>query len=144
LFGFGPVVQDGFGIGYIIKDSGLQYSVSSKHRQTRRYVHTLRTTLLDLKELLNPISSMEVRGCHRQSLAAIKQQVAEANAYDDFFGEDADDVVTPMVPKPLEKNDSFSRYYRSVTRRGSISIEKLSQLGENLDLNAAHEQDTDE
>ena len=40
LFGFGPVVQDGFGIGYIIRDSGLQYSISSKHRQTERFAHT--------------------------------------------------------------------------------------------------------
>ena len=36
LFGFGPVVPDGFGIGYIIRDSGLQYTVTSKHRQTER------------------------------------------------------------------------------------------------------------
>ena len=30
LFGFGPVVNDGFGIGFIIKEDGLQYSISSK------------------------------------------------------------------------------------------------------------------
>ncbi|EED89384.1 carnitine acetyl transferase, partial [Thalassiosira pseudonana CCMP1335] len=52
LFGFGPVVQDGFGIGYIIRDSGLQYSISSKHRQTKRYAHTLKQTLIDMGKLL--------------------------------------------------------------------------------------------
>lgn len=29
LFGFGPVVSDGFGIGYIIKEDGIAVSVSS-------------------------------------------------------------------------------------------------------------------
>ena len=27
LFGFGPVVSDGFGIGYIIKEEGLQVDI---------------------------------------------------------------------------------------------------------------------
>lgn len=143
LFGFGPVVQDGFGIGYIIKDNGLQYSISSKHRQTQRYVHTLRSTLLELKELLNPVSSIEVRGVHRQSLKAMKQQAAEFNAYDDFWGEGAD-VMTPKVtrPKQLQRLDSFSRYYRTVVRHGSISSQELSQHGEPLDLEVVHENDT--
>lgn len=60
LFGFGPVVQDGFGIGYIIRDDGLQYSISSKHRQTARYAHTLKQTLLDLGALMQPLSSVKV------------------------------------------------------------------------------------
>jgi carnitine O-acetyltransferase len=38
LFGFGPVVPDGFGIGYIVKDDAISYSVCSKLRQTYRYV----------------------------------------------------------------------------------------------------------
>lgn len=60
LFGFGPVVQDGFGIGYIIRDTGVQYSISSKHRQTERYAHTLKQTLIDMGGLLQPLSSVKV------------------------------------------------------------------------------------
>ena len=45
LFGFGPVVADGFGIGYIIKDECISFCAASKHRQTERYLHTLSTTL---------------------------------------------------------------------------------------------------
>ena len=41
LFGFGPVSPEGYGIGYIIKDDGIQFCVSSKHRQTARYIMTL-------------------------------------------------------------------------------------------------------
>lgn len=54
LFGFGPVVPDGFGVGYIIKDHGLQYSISSKHRQTNRYALSLKETLMEMQELLKP------------------------------------------------------------------------------------------
>mmetsp|Transcript_38663 Transcript_38663/g.93477 ORF Transcript_38663/g.93477 Transcript_38663/m.93477 type:complete len:811 (-) Transcript_38663:205-2637(-) len=52
LFGFGPVVPDGFGVGYIIKDRSIYYSISSKHRQTARYAHALRVTLRDMAATL--------------------------------------------------------------------------------------------
>jgi hypothetical protein len=73
----------------------------------------------------------------------MKQQAAEFNAYDDFWGEGAD-VMTPKVtrPKQLHRLDSFSRYYRTVVRHGSISSQELSQHGEPLDLEVVHENDT--
>ncbi|KAI8975933.1 acyltransferase ChoActase/COT/CPT [Pilobolus umbonatus] len=52
LFGFGPVVSNGFGIGYIIKEDGIAFVASSKHRQTRRLLDTLNTYLLDIQKLL--------------------------------------------------------------------------------------------
>lgn len=51
-FGFGPTSGDGFGIGYIIKDDGLSICVSSKHRQTRRFVDTLESYLLEIRRIL--------------------------------------------------------------------------------------------
>ncbi|WFD36414.1 carnitine O-acetyltransferase [Malassezia cuniculi] len=41
IFGFGPVVQDGFGIGYIIQNDRLTVCASSKHLQTKRFLATL-------------------------------------------------------------------------------------------------------
>lgn len=52
LFGFGPVVDDGFGIGYIIKENALSFVASSKHRQTRRFLDCLRSYLLEMARLL--------------------------------------------------------------------------------------------
>lgn len=52
LFGFGPVVSDGFGIGYIIKEEGIQFCASSKHRQTSRYLKNLENYLLRVQDLL--------------------------------------------------------------------------------------------
>ncbi|EAQ86594.1 hypothetical protein CHGG_07847 [Chaetomium globosum CBS 148.51] len=51
-FGFGPVSGDGFGIGYIIKDEGISICVSSRHRQTRRFVDTLESYLLEIRRVL--------------------------------------------------------------------------------------------
>ncbi|KAH8899640.1 hypothetical protein GQ53DRAFT_741811 [Thozetella sp. PMI_491] len=51
-FGFGPVSGDGFGIGYIIKDDGLSICVSSKHRQTKRFLDTLESYLLEIRRIL--------------------------------------------------------------------------------------------
>ncbi|KAI5824313.1 acyltransferase ChoActase/COT/CPT [Schizophyllum commune Tattone D] len=52
LFGFGPVVADGYGIGYIIKEDGLSVCASSKHLQTRRFLQTLENYLRDMQKLL--------------------------------------------------------------------------------------------
>ncbi|KAH6657680.1 Choline/Carnitine o-acyltransferase-domain-containing protein [Truncatella angustata] len=51
-FGFGPTSGDGFGIGYIIKDDGISISVASKHRQTKRFVDTLESYLLEIRRIL--------------------------------------------------------------------------------------------
>lgn len=51
-FGFGPTSGDGFGIGYIIKDDGISICASSKHRQTRRFVDTLESYLLEIRRIL--------------------------------------------------------------------------------------------
>ncbi|KAI1826886.1 Choline/Carnitine o-acyltransferase-domain-containing protein [Xylaria intraflava] len=51
-FGFGPTSGDGFGIGYIIKDEGINICVSSKHRQTKRFVDALESYLLEVRRVL--------------------------------------------------------------------------------------------
>ncbi|KAG5943269.1 hypothetical protein E4U60_006779 [Claviceps pazoutovae] len=51
-FGFGPTSGDGFGIGYIIKNDSISICVSSKHRQTKRFVDTLESYLLEIRRIL--------------------------------------------------------------------------------------------
>ncbi|PHH87509.1 hypothetical protein CDD83_8756 [Cordyceps sp. RAO-2017] len=51
-FGFGPTSGDGFGIGYIIKDESISICVSSKHRQTKRFVDTLESYMLEIRRIL--------------------------------------------------------------------------------------------
>ena len=55
-FGFGPTSGDGFGIGYIIKDDSISICASSKHRQTRRFVDSLESYLLEIRKLLRATS----------------------------------------------------------------------------------------
>ncbi|KAH7098270.1 acyltransferase ChoActase/COT/CPT [Auriculariales sp. MPI-PUGE-AT-0066] len=52
LFGFGPVAEEGFGIGYIIKDDGISVCASSKHLQTRRYLDTLQGYLFEVQRMI--------------------------------------------------------------------------------------------
>ncbi|KAI1492991.1 choline/Carnitine O-acyltransferase [Biscogniauxia mediterranea] len=51
-FGFGPTSGDGFGIGYIIKDDSINICASSKHRQTKRFIDTLESYLLEIRRVL--------------------------------------------------------------------------------------------
>ncbi|POV99243.1 hypothetical protein PSTT_13917, partial [Puccinia striiformis] len=52
LFGFGPVVSDGYGIGYIIREDGLSFVISSKHLQTRRFLESLRAYFFEIRRIL--------------------------------------------------------------------------------------------
>ena len=52
LFGFGPVAADGYGIGYIIKEEGISVCASSKHLQTRRFLDTLQTYLVEVQKMV--------------------------------------------------------------------------------------------
>ncbi|EGW34773.1 uncharacterized protein SPAPADRAFT_69177 [Spathaspora passalidarum NRRL Y-27907] len=51
LFGFGPVSANGFGLGYIIKDDSISICASSKHRQTQRFLTTLKSYLLEIRNM---------------------------------------------------------------------------------------------
>lgn len=69
LFGFGPVVSDGYGIGYIIKEDGLSFVIASKNLQTRRFSQSLRAYFLEIKRILlsQPNSANSVLHSDRQS-----------------------------------------------------------------------------
>lgn len=51
LFGFGPVMPTGLGIGYIIKPDCLLFNVTSFVGQANIFVSALRATLLDMLQL---------------------------------------------------------------------------------------------
>lgn len=50
-FGFGPVMANGFGIGYIIRDNSISFVVSSKHRQTKRFISLIEKSLLEVDRI---------------------------------------------------------------------------------------------
>ncbi|CCK72532.1 carnitine O-acetyltransferase YAT1 KNAG_0K01690 [Huiozyma naganishii CBS 8797] len=52
-FGFGPVTPNGFGIGYIIRNNSISIVVSSKHRQTQRFVSLIEKSLLEIDHIFN-------------------------------------------------------------------------------------------
>lgn len=93
LFGFGPVVPDGLGIGYIIKETCLHYAICSKHRQTTRYAKTLDAVLKEMANMFSPLSHTTVRNHHRSSshnrlsLKQIPVNAISYDAYGDIWGE---------------------------------------------------------
>mmetsp|Transcript_13263 Transcript_13263/g.30873 ORF Transcript_13263/g.30873 Transcript_13263/m.30873 type:complete len:288 (+) Transcript_13263:3-866(+) len=150
LFGFGPVVPEGLGIGYIIKDNAIQYSVSSKHLQTQRYVHTLEKTLREMQMLLKTDSFVVVNGIQtpdlerNTSLTQVPAPLPELNndgdddndAYADIWGENAaaDDGDGQKATTTTKKKTKFSRYFPFVKRGKSFRQSRLSVVGRNVDL----------
>ncbi|KAG6010294.1 hypothetical protein E4U21_007343 [Claviceps maximensis] len=68
-FGFGPTSGDGFGIGYIIKNDSISICVSSKHRQTKRFVDTLESYLLEIRRILRITNRKSPLSTHKSSRA---------------------------------------------------------------------------
>lgn len=147
LFGFGPVVPDGFGIGYIIKDGGLQYSVSSKHRQTQRYVNVLERTLNDFNDLLKPINYYKVDNTTndvRQSLKDISVTESDLDFYGDFYGEDsAPAVKSSSAEEDVEKDDAantHTKYFSTVRRQASNRNSLLNGIGVQVGIGEVEEE----
>lgn len=102
LFGFGPVVPDGFGVGYIIKEQALSFCASSKHRQTARFLRTLGETLHGMRDVLARVAKRR-RGAE-----------AESHGYGFFDGvEDADPPPEGLV------RDNSSGFFALGPRRDS-------------------------
>ncbi len=57
-------MPDGFGIGYLIKNDGVQFCVSSFRRQTMRFLELLSMSLNDLRQML-AADKPKVRGVSR-------------------------------------------------------------------------------
>jgi hypothetical protein len=147
LFGFGPVVSDGFGVGYIIKDYGISYSVSSKHRQTSRYVRTLATVLREIQAVMKPLGGVEVKTKTKLSdipSASIPPASASnphqfSSSYD-FYGEMASGRLarwnSSSAPTSFNSNDestsSQSRFYSMVKRRESVDLNDAPHITLNL------------
>jgi hypothetical protein len=108
LFGFGPVVPDGFGVGYIIKDNGLSFSVSSKHRQTQRYVRSLNNTLKEIQEILTPVTSMEVNPRARKKVGVVSFAESNEGSYD-LSGEET--ACKALEESALEDTGDGMWYY---------------------------------
>ena len=114
LFGFGPVVPDGFGIGYIIKDNAISYSVCSKRRQTYRYVQSLERCLNEIQSLLRPISSVSVEAERplRRDESGSNKAASEAS-YGDIWGENDAPERAPRNEETFllpSRNPSFVSY----------------------------------
>ncbi|TIA88849.1 hypothetical protein E3P99_02363 [Wallemia hederae] len=52
LFGFASTSSNGFGIGYIIRDNSVSLCVSSKHRQTKRFIETISAYFVEVEQML--------------------------------------------------------------------------------------------
>ena len=135
-FGFGPVVPDGFGIGYIIKEDGLQYSISSKHRQTRRYAMTLLKVLLEFEKLMTPLSSVSVSRSQTVQGSGGGKTI-DVDCFMDYLGcsmDDEKDAVAPLVDAgpALQRNDSSKFLGRVFRRQSSVSKDALKRVGKRV------------
>lgn len=50
-FGFGPVTANGFGIGYIVRDNSVSVVVSSRHRQTHRFLSLINKSFMEVDHI---------------------------------------------------------------------------------------------
>ncbi|GMI07991.1 hypothetical protein TrVE_jg13315 [Triparma verrucosa] len=138
LFGFGPVVADGFGIGYIIRDHGLQYTVTSKHRQTERFVNTLARYLKEVQDFCGGTTKIAVRN-YRQT-SAEKMDVEGLESFD------SQNSVSPRnktkVAQDMMYSEAFDDIYGESTnagmmdkvkRRPSVDAKTFKEVGVDID-----------
>lgn len=144
----GPVVPDGIGIGYIIKDHGMQFSVSSKHRQTLRYVNSLEDTL---NELSCPLKAMSEFVCaahgQRNSIKSLPPQhrITLRNLHNnperkESIAHQQSQPRMPRLPSQLNVTANALRF-SNVVQKKTLRYIDLKDLGD--DLSFAHASDSD-
>ena len=52
IFAFGPVVEEGLGLGYIIKDNSIHVNVTSFKKESNEFVRVLRDCLIEIQQLI--------------------------------------------------------------------------------------------
>ncbi|SPO22045.1 related to carnitine acetyl transferase FacC [Ustilago trichophora] len=127
MFGFGPVVPDGFGIGYIIKDDGITVCASSKHLQTKRFLDTLEAYLLDTQRMI--IETYKAAN------------VRAKNTYIDHAGVECD-VRTGL---PIgSKNNGYSQDYDQLPSNSQVGQSGYSFWGDEAKAAAANKKEHDQ
>lgn len=143
-------LPDGFGIGYIIKDGGIQFSVSSKHRQTLRFVNMLEKTLMDLRRLLTSTSNVVCQGHHNHIIHPVRKEPTAAkddddDNYGDFYGESAleggaDNAASSEKKKILKRQESDGgALFANVTRKPSVKFLLAKNVGVQLSFDESVE-----
>lgn len=135
LFGFGPATSNGYGIGYIIKNDSITICVSSKHRQTQRFIDTLQSYFLDVRSLWKQTShhampnystNARARSSERLSKIAVAN-VPERRTYHHIHSVGRSLGMTPRTQEQEEINSllggfgyfDISDYNRLRTRASS-------------------------
>ena len=135
LFGFGPILPDGFGIGYIIKDSGIQYSISSKHRQTRRYAKRLQQILIEIGQMVEPLTSPTM-GYHGDSIVKeVQKMKVESEVSQTTAGTAARKTSPSKYTKRSGRRSSTgapSFVGRTLRRQNSLKTGTLNKTGAKL------------
>lgn len=96
FFGFGPVCQQGFGIGYIIKDDSMHFMITSKRRQTCRYRDTLQQILEQIHDDLLKCETTK-RPSKQETLLAFRSNPSSTNLADLLGEEEEGESRLPTV-----------------------------------------------
>lgn len=92
-FGFGPVTANGFGIGYIIRDNSISVVVSSRHRQTHRFLSLIEKSFLEVDHIFE-----------RQTTAATTTEAIKDGTRQEVL---LADTTKGAVPQPQLKSDDL-------------------------------------
>ena len=99
-FGFGPTSGDGFGIGYIIKDDSISINASSKHRQTKRFVDSIESYLIEIRKLLR--ATHKGTSNHKASRAREAEERSKPGSRHRTKGR----MINPEVRSPVLSDES--------------------------------------
>ena len=109
LFGFGAVVPDGYGIGYIIKDDSIAFVASSKHRQTQRFLDALEAYFLETRRMLRQLHQDSNR---KPNATFVDHHVGEVDARTGkpLSHVKANGSVDLTAPSPVDPDNGYTFY----------------------------------
>ncbi|KAH3674505.1 hypothetical protein WICMUC_003343 [Wickerhamomyces mucosus] len=122
IFGFGPVTSNGYGIGYIIKKNSITVCVSSKHRQTERFINTLKNYLEEVERLYNEESISKSANVQQEEILT-RGRLSRSDKLDyllggyGYFDIDEDEIKSRSNSSDRNSNKKIGKINRVISAR---------------------------
>ncbi|CAH2353276.1 carnitine O-acetyltransferase Yat2p [[Candida] railenensis] len=117
LFGITPAIDQGFGIGYIIHSDKVIITISSKFRQTERFLDTFKSVVIELKQIIQNQSNFLFKLADTEARKAELQNVTEENPKNSI-----DLTIDVNKRIPLENSSNSSGSSRSTPEKANFDV----------------------
>ncbi|KAM9912181.1 hypothetical protein OXX69_002819 [Metschnikowia pulcherrima] len=142
LFGIPPAIDQGFGIGYIIHKDEVVVTVSSKHRQTERFLDTFKSFMSEIKRIVSQESDLVMASAESENrklelkTIRIQKELSKVNLRSSSMRHPIDITLDTPNSEPFPSHhhsqDSSDEEYKYLGGYGYFDMGQVTLRGDQI------------